>query len=191
MDAQSQESNGESSTSPRRSRRVITVEVILAVVAIAGGLTGVLSLVRDATDWHFSSSTSSDGAITIDDPTDGTLPFCASLTGSAPQQEKSHLWVAYRHIGDDEYYFRKTIHDEGDHWETTRFALGNKDSTGQRYEFYAFFVAEDIGVFMESLRARSTDDKAGAYYFATRLPPGVSLAPTKTFSRNSNIDAGC
>lgn len=106
-------------------------------------------------------------------PIRSPMPRCLTLSGTAPADDNKELWLAFRAADASDFYLlhpRKDV--DGRRWRITD-TVGNGVG-GVTHEFFAFQIDGQMSEFLASIDPEA-ENGGGAYYFTTKLPPGVEV----------------
>jgi hypothetical protein len=166
----------------KRLRKSAGTVTALATVGLA--VIGVLSLLNLGP----STSAAPDdlaGEVTIDAP-DVPVPRCAMLRGSAPTLDGRRLWIGIR--GEAErYYFRRVEYHREGRWEVIT-TVGGVDDEEKPFNIYAFYLNEDLSLFLGGLVAQD-DQRVLQEWHTADLPPTVAGIVDRVIYRDGTPNA--
>ena len=137
---------------------------VSAIAGVVGAAIALLSVSAANHWWIFKQPIE----LTIDAPSSGSIPRCATITGSMALPSGYSVWVAQQGSGEPNYYNLTQATASGGGWSVT-VTVGTATDHGKPFTIYAFATSDQISGLLDSVATSPSK----SFYYLKGLPPAV------------------
>jgi len=152
-----------------------------AISGIVGAAIALLGVSVANHWWIFKQPTS----LTIDAPSNGSIPRCATITGSMSLPSGYSVWVAQQGSGQPNYYNLTKATAASGGWSAT-MTVGTAADRGKPFTIYVFATNDQINGLLGSILTGPPK----SFYYLSSLPQQV-IEKSENVVRNGADTAAC
>lgn len=169
---------------PRHAIPELSEKWYIKALYITGALASIVAILIAVTSslhtWIFSVPDS----ISISPPSSGSIPRCATISGTAWIPSGDTLWVAQQGAGEILYYnLTEASFVRPGVWRVT-MTVGRANDINQAFTIYAFALDSQATEMLDSMKMWPS----GSFYALTSLPHGA-LETHQTMQRDMSMAA--
>jgi len=117
----------------------------------------------------------------------GSIPRCATITGSASIPSGDSLWIAQRAAAEKPYYnLNEVAIGDGNAWQITT-TVGPANATGVTFTVVAFALNAEASQVLLDLATSPTN----SYFYLQALPQQVTEQTSRNMTRNTTDITAC